>query len=373
MKPAVDIPPSRTDHSTSAFTYLKSVLLEELKPVVSHGPDILDDPEAIPNLTELALALDDGSRTHSQAVLQALQKASAGLSRFEKKFSGREIGNALVELMGIGRRAWSNQDDRYDNAARELRTYSSGASFRNTTRTNAAGKEQRISEIFLELLAAQFVTLAKEIDFSPSFTQVEKAPQSSSIALPDMSDALNLVRVHEYLASSEVKCLIDCGFGELSDISNDEALRYIFPTLFTLATVLYPSGGTGLERLEALLSWAITNRQRGAKHTSRGVYYLDPTEELRRTHILIDYIELGRKRHTSRQEREHLVRNYSNHLRLRIATKDEIAGQLAQPLRQLAIEEDAQFSLALGLATGGFADMRLSVIKKEGEDKRADI
>jgi hypothetical protein len=304
---------------------LAVVLLHDVKQIVRYGPAVLPDPEAVPHLAELALAPAADPSTCATAVVALLHRAFTRLARFDDKFSGREVANAITELMGIGRKEWANQGDRFDNAASELWAYTSGESFRRTMRKNQDGKKCNVWVIFLELLVSALLALADEMGYSPShrFSFNEIPPYKRE----------RIIAPIERTLFRELRVLVRRGFDGLDD------RLYRMPLLVDLATHSYPSGGVVTEKVEALLSWAINRRLR--RNDLR-----DELENRRREAIIIELIGLGKRRDSSAWKRRQQGLRYHRPRRDFGEADcnwreevDALAHELSTPLLHLALEE----------------------------------
>jgi hypothetical protein len=353
---------SLADHprSTYAPADLRADLFNEVDRIVRSSPEVLANAELIPILAELALGPDGDPDMCREFVTGTLQSALKGIDGFGK-LSGRELAKAIAELLGIGEKAWDNQNDRFDNAANELWTYTNGQSLRRTRRKHG-DKTELIYKIFLGLLVAELVTWAEEINFLPAGRFVRKnllgahvssqtphtsAPKNlrtiTATTLPRQKP-LDIARLHrrvEYLAY-ELRRLLRGGFDGLGYRAEG------FVLLNELATIVYPTGGKLLakEKLEALLTWAINNRPR--RNDFRGEIASREQEA-----IIIELIGMGKTRgqetpivgkvgDSPPRQRYKRGLHYYRHLfhdDRWLEESHNLADELAALLCQLAIEE----------------------------------
>jgi hypothetical protein len=335
MEPTANNPPVDRMKAVSAREDFSTELLRDVRKLASF-PSILSNRLAIPALAGLALALERDSTTCKKAVVATLHKALGRVTGFEDKLSGQEVSNALAELLGIGHGKWKNQPDRFDNAAEELSTYTSGQSFRKTRRETEPGKFTNVWEIFLELLVAELVGLANEIGLVSAGRHIHNV--QSGIPRMTVTDRVDTWAATGYIHHYELFQLYFRGLDPFRRISNTGRLPDILPTLITLSATVYPSGGTELEKLEALLSWAISSYHEttATNGGNRGSIQ-----------ALYECFEIGRDRGLSLSMRMDRALPYFDFMQGDVMG-DTLEG-LAEALCQLALDEDARFSLALGL------------------------
>jgi hypothetical protein len=315
MESAVDSrrTPDQSQPADAADEFV-AALLRDVKKLVTHGPAILSNPTAIPDLAELAFALEGASTTCRRAVVVTLNRALGRLTGFEDNLSGQEVAHALTELMGIGHGEWANQPDRFDNAADALWKYKSGASFRRTKRKDeTTGKEKEVWKIFLDLLVAELVSSAEQNQYMATgrFRRTHKKDARELEAARALINEL----------AEELAALIYDGY-EIGNAVSD------------LACVIYPAECEEDDKIEALFTWAINNRFPGRSKSRQtelaildfvgmGNYYDQPIlERLRNTAPNLPY----------------RVAEISDEEALRVAR--ELSLELAVSILDLAREQD---------------------------------
>jgi hypothetical protein len=261
---------------------------------IHRDPHALANPAAIPLLAELALSFDaDGSpRNCQKAVSKLLHKALMRVRSFEN-CSGEELGNATAELLGIGTRDWTNQTDRFENAATELYAYSNGESLRKTSRKRSDGQKAKVWVIFYELLVEQLVALASDASFTPSGRFMSDT--TSQLPLPSRVSAV-AVRHQLVIVAGEASVLFR--YGGARAVSENR-----IPCIIALAAALYPQGGTPLEKVEALFTWTA--------HQARYPRSLSLFEEKRlrkaRAQAILELANFGKTRDLPKRRKEILV------------------------------------------------------------------
>jgi hypothetical protein len=216
---------------------------------------------------------DDAPDTCGLRVEQLLLDALKHLRQFDR-FPRGQLRAGLAELLGIGERSWKNANERFDNAAIEM-GYASGESLRQTQR-KVAGR--LIWEECLAQLAEQLVALANEARFTYTGKFAQPVVSSRPIGLGDVrrtptDDYDSTAQALALLILAELQAAFTYGV-ELS-VSTDR-----LPTITLIAAAAFPDDGAILQQVEALLRWAIDDRE---------------PDEMRRTGI-IELLEIGKLR-----------------------------------------------------------------------------
>jgi hypothetical protein len=271
MEPSADHSAVRdAPHLGTSPDELRAALLVEVDQIVSYGPDVLSNPELIPILAELTLGSDGDPELCREMVRGTLLNALNSIDGFGT-LSRQELAKAIPELLGIGKKAWKNQEDRFENAASELHTYKNGESLRRSRRKRE-GETKFVYTILLELLIAPLLDWATETKFSATGAFQGHSPELKPTT---QTSAVQIYRAIVYLAEIELPNVlfsdglyapVEKGLHLILEggMTPDEAQETFSwastrpcPTLIALAETTYPYDVATRTKVEALLTWAI--------------------------------------------------------------------------------------------------------------------
>lgn len=301
--------------------------------LLAHGLTIAD-AEAIPALAELALGVAGDADDCVAAVEHLLlDDAFDRLARY-KRFTRQQLKEGLAELLGIRNGGWSNQGDRFDNAAKALTGYTDGESFRHT-KYMVDGIKKPVWLVFLEMAVAQLVSIASETHFSYSRRFV---PVSLQQPKRDRITKRNLTPDEQIKAQMFIGPLLQ----ELRRTCDETCRSAVegghLPMLVRLAEVVAPQksrsifshGSLSVQGVEHLLQWA--------------VYYFEPHDRDRRQAI---FCLLGVKGHywqsfesRRRIAEEYLIRIHTGPRKYRRGEQElRIFTAIARLLAELFVQE----------------------------------
>jgi len=218
-----------------------------------HARGFFADPEAIPMLAEMALGTDGDPDDCASSVERLLQEALAGLHRFDR-FSREQLRKGIAELLGIGDREWNTQADRFTNAAVEL-SYDSGESLRKSRRKQADKTYKHVWKQCFELLVAQLVVFANQRGFTYTgrfATVATSKPRSTPVERTLTDTEAIAAQVLAGRVFDELRSACESGIKQA-------VVAQKVPRCTILALLLFPDGGTILEKTEALFTSVISD------------------------------------------------------------------------------------------------------------------